>query len=95
MPGRVRDQVCEALGGDGVAVAHELRDRIRERDDLRHPPPQNGNGCGRPTVTQCRSVNSATAAVEPKRPQPLSLTPPNGICGSSPTGWSLTWTIPA
>jgi hypothetical protein len=39
-------------------------------------------------------VNSWIAAVPPNRPKPLSLTPPKGICGSSATGWSLTWTIP-
>src|SRR5262249_55733314 len=57
---------------------------------------QNGYGCGAlVTVTQRSSVNSSTTAVPPNRPKPLSLTPPNGICGSSPTVWSLTWTIPA
>src|SRR5439155_20897951 len=57
---------------------------------------QNGNGCGPLcTVTQRISVNSSTTAVPPKRPKPLSLTPPKGICGSSATGWSLTWTMPA
>ncbi len=30
----------------------------------------------------------------PKRPHPLSLTPPKGICGSSLTVWSLTCTMP-
>ncbi len=29
VPGRVRDQVREALERDDVAVAHELRDRLR------------------------------------------------------------------
>ena len=39
-------------------------------------------------MIQRTSVNSSTTAWPPKRPQPESLTPPNGICGSSPTGWS-------
>jgi hypothetical protein len=60
------------------------------------PASQNGNGrvplC---TVTHLSSVNSSTAAWPPNRPQPLSLTPPKGIWGSSWTGWSLTWTMPA
>src|SRR5439155_13811205 len=86
----VRDQVRESFERDGVAVADELADGLRERDD------QNGNGCEPlEIVTQRSSVNSSTTACPPKRPQPESLTPPNGICGSSPTGWSLTWTIPA
>src|SRR5205085_2184725 len=57
--------------------------------------PQNGNGCvPLCTVIQRSSVNSSITAWPPKRPQPESFTPPNGICGSSPTGWSLTWTMP-
>ena len=88
-PGRVRDEVREALERDGVAVADECADRLVERLD------QNGNGCGAPTVIQCVSVNSSITALPPKRPIPLSLTPPKGICGSSPTGWSFTWTMPA
>ena len=48
---------------------------------------QNGKGCDPLcTVTQRSSVNSSTTALPPKRPKPLSLTPPNGICGSSATG---------
>src|SRR5207244_6075834 len=93
VPRRVRDQVREALERDGVPVVDELFDRVGERDDLCH---QNGKGCDPLcTVIQRSSVNSSTTAVPPKRPNPLSLTPPKGICGSSPTGWSLTWTIPA
>ena len=94
VPRRVRDEMGEALERDGVAVAHEVIDRIPECNDLGHG--QKGNGrvplC---TVTQRSSVNSCIEAVPPKRPQPLSLTPPNGICGSSWTGWSLTCTMPA
>ena len=94
VPGGVRDQVGEALERDDVAVAHELVDRVPQRDDLGHRP--EGERV-RPLciVTQRSSVNSSTTAWPPKRPQPLSLTPPNGICGSSPTDWSLTWTMPA
>jgi hypothetical protein len=45
---------------------------------------QNGNGLVPLwTVTHFSSVNSWAAAMPPKRPQPLSLTPPNGIWGSS------------
>lgn len=41
---------------------------------------QNGKGCDPLcTVTQRRSVNSSRTALPPKRPKPLSLTPPNGI----------------
>ena len=36
VPGRVRDQVREALQRDGVAVAHESGDRLAEREDLGH-----------------------------------------------------------
>jgi hypothetical protein len=46
------------------------------------------------TVIQRSSVNSASAARPPKRPNPLALTPPNGIWGSSWTVASLTWQIP-
>ena len=93
MPGRVRNQVREALERHDVAVVDQLLDRLGERHELGH---QNGNGCGPLcTVIQRSSVNSSTTAEPPKRPKPLSLTPPKGICGSSPTGWSLTWTIPA
>src|SRR3954464_4979329 len=46
------------------------------------------------TVIHRSSVNSSTAAAPPKRPQPLALTPPNGICGSSCTVVSFTWHIP-
>jgi hypothetical protein len=41
------------------------------------------------TVIQRSSVNSSRAASPPNRPQPLSLTPPNGIWGSSWTVVSL------
>ena len=37
VPGRVRDQVREALERDGVAVADELGDRLGERDDHVRP----------------------------------------------------------
>src|SRR5207248_6081586 len=50
-----------------------------------------GSSC---TVIQRSSVNSSTAAVPPKRPQPLAFTPPNGICGSSCTVVSFTWHMP-
>ena len=39
-------------------------------------------------------MNSASAALPPKRPQPEFLTPPNGICGSSCTVEELTWQMP-
>jgi hypothetical protein len=36
----MRDQVCEALERDGVAVVDELSDRLVERNDLRHSEPR-------------------------------------------------------
>jgi hypothetical protein len=40
--------------------------------------------CWCPTKSDpAHSVNSSKAALPPNRPQPLSFTPPNGICGSS------------
>ena len=39
-------------------------------------------------------MNSSSAALPPKRPQPESLTPPNGICGSSWTVAPLMWQMP-
>jgi hypothetical protein len=45
-------------------------------------------------VIQRSSVNSSSAALPPKRPQPLALTPPNGICGSSWTVEELMWQMP-
>ena len=77
---------------EAPADGRDGRGDLGDVDAGRH---QNGNGCWPLwTVIQRSSVNSSTTAWPPKRPQPESLTPPNGICGSSPTGWSLTWTIP-
>jgi hypothetical protein len=39
VPRRVRNQVREPFERDLVAVAHELGDRFRERDDLSHGRP--------------------------------------------------------
>src|SRR5262245_9995801 len=89
----MRNEVRETLERDGVAVANEITNRVCERNEPGHA--QNGNGCGLPTVIQRSSVNSSIAAVPPNLPQPLSLTPPKGTCGSSPTGWSLICTMPA
>ena len=83
----------DALAGEQLRERQACRARADDPD--LGPQGQNGNGCGAPTVIQCVSVNSSITALPPKRPIPLSLTPPNGICGSSPTGWSFTWTMPA
>jgi len=84
-----------APGHGGAAVRLPARPRRHRRGRLRSGD-QNGNGrvplC---TVTHFSSVNSSVAAAPPKRPQPLSFTPPNGICGSSWTGWSFTSAIGA
>src|SRR4029450_13608215 len=54
---------------------------------------QNGYGLGLSLiVTHCQLVNSSQLAGPPMRvPLPDAPVPPNGICGSSATVWSLMW----
>jgi hypothetical protein len=97
LPAEVRDSLVElsfVAGLDDLAAKLPWAERLLR--DLLEELGWNGNGwvplC---TVTHFSLVNSSTTAWPPKRPKPLSLIPPKGICGSSPTGWSLTWTMPA
>src|SRR4029434_4918404 len=57
---------------------------------------QNGHGFGSSLIgAHCQFVNSSQLAGPPMRvPLPDAPVPPNGMCGSSATVWSLMWSRP-